>query len=75
MGHPSNHVWFEGSGDFKRNKLLSFTTRFENLRMLEDVSLSDFYTKLCDVANESFALGEKIFETTLVRKNCEISSR
>ena len=33
---------FEGSGDVKRNKLLSLTTQFENLRMHEDETLSDF---------------------------------
>ena len=60
---------FEVSGDVKRNKLLSLTTRFENLRMLDDESLSDFYTKLCDIANnESFARGEKNTETILVKK-------
>ena len=36
--------------------------------MYDDESLSNFYTKLCDIANESFTLGEKILETTLVRK-------
>ena len=36
--------------------------------MHDDESLSEFYTKLCDIANESFVLGEKIPETTLVRK-------
>ena len=36
--------------------------------MHDDESLSDFYTKLCDIANESFALSEKIYETTLGRK-------
>ena len=36
--------------------------------MLEDETLSDFYTKLYDVANELFVLGGKISETTLVRK-------
>ena len=51
----------------KRNKLLSLATHFENLRMHDDESLSNFYTKLCDIANESFALGEKIPETILVR--------
>ena len=51
---------FEGSGDVKRNKLLSLTTRFESLRMHDDESLSEFYTKLCDIANELFVLGEKI---------------
>ena len=59
---------FEDLGDVKRNKLLSLTTRFENLRMLEDESLSEFYTKLCDSANESIALSKKISKTTLVRK-------
>ena len=28
--------------------------------MLEEESLFDFYIKLCDIANECFALGEKI---------------
>ena len=37
--------------------------------MHDDKSLSDFYTKLCDIANELFALGKKIPETTLVRKS------
>ena len=59
---------FEGSSDVKRNKLLSLTTHFENLRVHEDESLSDFHTKLCDIANESFSLSEKIPETILVRK-------
>ena len=36
--------------------------------MHKDETLSDFYTKLCDIAYESFALGEKICKTTLVRK-------
>ena len=36
--------------------------------MLEYEYLSDLYTKLCDIANESFTLGEKISKTTLVRK-------
>ena len=59
---------FEGSDDVKRNKLLSLTICFENLRMHDDESLSDFYNKLYDIANESFAFCEKILETTLVRK-------
>ena len=59
---------FEGSDDVKRNKLLTLATRFENLHMLEEESLFDFYTKLCEIANESFVLGEKIPEFVLVRK-------
>ena len=58
----------EGSGDVKRNKLWSLATRFENLRMLDDDSLSDFYTKLCDISNESFALVRKFLKLHLSRK-------
>ena len=36
--------------------------------MHDDESISDFYIKLCDIANESFALGKKIPETTFIRK-------
>ena len=36
--------------------------------MHEGETLSDFYTKLYDIANELFVLGEKISKTTLVRK-------
>ena len=42
--------------------------RFEDLRMLEDETISDFNLKLCDIANEAFTLGEKYYETKLVRK-------
>ena len=41
--------------------------------MLEDEPLFYFYTKLSDIANESF--GEKISETTLIKKNCKVSSK
>ena len=71
---------FEGSGDVKWNKFLSLTTRFENLKMHEDETLSDFCTKLCDIANESFALNflklhlsEKLwdlFQIGLVQGHC-----
>lgn len=36
--------------------------------MLEDESLSDFYAKLCDITNESFALGEKFSDVKIVQK-------
>ena len=52
----------------KCNKLLTLTTRFENPHTLVEESLSDFYSKLGDIVNKSFALGEKIHESMLVRK-------
>ena len=44
------------------------TTRFEELHMSKDESLADCYAKLCDIANESFVLDEKISEFKLVWK-------
>ena len=36
--------------------------------MIDNESLYEFYTKLCDISNEFFALGKKIPESILVRK-------
>ena len=44
------------------------TSRFEDLKMIEHETISDFYSKLCDIANESFALEEKYLDTKLVKK-------
>ena len=43
-------------------------SKFEDLKMLEHETISDFNSKLCDIANEAFALGEKYSDTKLVRK-------
>ena len=44
------------------------TSTFEDLRMMDDETISDFNSKLCDIANETFALDEKYSNTKLVRK-------
>ena len=36
--------------------------------MQESEMISEFNSKLCDIANEAFTLGEKILEEKLVRK-------
>ena len=46
-------------------KLQILTSRFENK---EEESISDFNSKLCDIANEAFTIGEKYSEEKLVRK-------
>ena len=58
----------EGTSSVKISKLQMLASRFEDLRMLEDETISDFNSKLCDIVNEAFNLGEKYFETKLVRK-------
>lgn len=52
----------------RRSRLQLLTTKFENLRMMDDESISDFNICLHDIANNSFFLGEKISEEKQVRK-------
>ena len=50
-------------------KLDLLTTKFENLWMSEEETNSDFNGKLCNIANESFSLREKIQEEKLLKKD------
>ena len=43
-------------------------SRFEDLKMIESETISNFNSKLCDIANEAFTIGEKYSDTKLVRK-------
>ena len=43
-------------------------TRFDDLRMSDSETLTEFYERLSDIANEYFALGEKLDDSMLVRK-------
>ena len=52
----------------KISKLQLLESRFEYPRMLENETISDFNSKLCDIANKAFALGEKYSDTKLLRK-------
>ena len=61
-------VAFKGIDAVHESRLELLTTKFENLRMSEDQTTSDFNGRLCDIDNESFALGEKILEEKLVKK-------
>ena len=58
----------EGTHAVRLSKLQILTTRFENLRMKEEESIGEFNARLCDIANEAFALGERFSEEKLVRK-------
>ena len=44
------------------------TTRFEELRIKDDETLSNFYSRMCDIANKSFVIGERILESKLAWK-------
>lgn len=50
----------EGTTKGCMSRLQILTTKFENPRMMEDESISDFNICLRDIANNSIALGEKM---------------
>ena len=62
------HVAFEGTNAIRESMLELLTAKFENFRMNEEETIISFNGKLCNIANELFALGEKISEEKLVKK-------
>ena len=58
----------EGTSKVKMSRLQLLTTKFENLKMLEDESIHDFHMNVLAIANAFSALGEKISEEKMVRK-------
>ena len=59
----------EGTSSVKISKLQILASKFEDLSMLENESINDFNSKLCEIANKAFTLGEKDHKIKLVRKN------
>ncbi|CAM8893205.1 unnamed protein product [Rhodiola kirilowii] len=58
----------EGTNKVKISRMEMVTSKFKNLRMQEDETIADFNTRVLDIPNESFTLGEPMTEETLVRK-------
>ncbi|CAM8978507.1 unnamed protein product [Rhodiola kirilowii] len=52
----------EGTTKIKISKMETVTSKFENLRMQEDETITDFNTRVLDISNEAFALGEPMTE-------------
>ncbi|XP_073152969.1 uncharacterized protein [Henckelia pumila] len=59
---------YEGTNAVKVSKLQIFSTEFEDLKMEKDETINEFNTKLCDIANVAFSLGENYSDTKLIRK-------
>ena len=59
---------YEGTKVVKTMKLQQLTSSFEEIRMEEDGTFDEFYTKLMDIVNSAFNLGESIAESKIVRK-------
>jgi len=58
----------EGTTKVKSAKIQLLTTRFEDLKMLEDESIQDYHLNIIDIANSFESLGEKFSDEKLVRK-------
>ena len=56
-----------GTSRVRMSRLHMLTTQFETLRMSEEQSIADFHMQIRDIANTSFALGEKMSNEKLVR--------
>ena len=59
---------YEGTKKVKDTKLQMLTTQFEELKMSEDESFDSFYSKLNEVVDSKFNLGEKTEDSKIVRK-------
>ena len=59
---------YEGTKAVKDSKLQRLTISFEEIKMEEDESFGEFYTKLKNIVNSFFNLGETIPKPKIVRK-------
>src|ERR1044072_8731736 len=57
-----------GTSRVRMSRLQMLTTQFESLKMSEEQTVSEFHMQIRDIANTSFALGEKMTNEKLVRK-------
>ena len=58
----------KGTTKVKSAKFQLLTTKFENLRMMEDESIQDYHLNILDIGNAFESLGEKISDVKLFRK-------
>ncbi|XP_068329806.1 uncharacterized protein [Pyrus communis] len=61
-------VTHESNSTIKESKLQNLITKFENIKMLDDESFSDFYAKLSVIVNGCHNLGDSIPEHRIVKK-------
>lgn len=58
----------EGTNTVKRSKLQLLMTEFENIKMNDQETFMEFYSRLNDICNSMWGLGEKISEARICRK-------
>jgi hypothetical protein len=47
-------------------------SRFEEIKMLEDETFREFYTKISDMRNSMVSLGKTVSDVKLIQKNSKI---
>lgn len=52
----------------KFSKLQMLTTKFKNIKKKEDEAFTEFYTKLSNIVNSCYNLGERILESMVIKK-------
>jgi hypothetical protein len=57
---------YEGTKLVKFAKLQMFIFKFEEIKMLEEETFRDFYTKISDLRNSMESLGKKISDVKLI---------
>jgi len=59
---------YEGTKLVKSAKLQMLTPRFEEIKMLEEETFGEFYSKISDLRNSMVSLGKSISDVNLIRK-------
>jgi hypothetical protein len=59
---------YEGTKIVKSAKLQMLISRFEEIKMLEDETFNEFYTKINDLRNSMVSLGKKVSDAKLIKK-------
>ena len=66
--HRPSQTTCEGTKAVKDSKLLRLMTSFEEINMVEDKTLDEFYAMLKDMVNSAFNLSDHIPNSKIVRK-------
>jgi hypothetical protein len=59
---------YEGTKLVKSAKLQMLISRFEEIKMLEDKTFGEFYSKMSDLRNSMVSLGKTVSNVKLIRK-------
>jgi RNA-binding protein YhbY len=59
---------YEGTKLVKSAKLQMLISKFEEIKMLEDETFGEFYSKMSDLRNQMVSLGKTVLDVKLIRK-------